>query len=345
MRELHVRLLGTSSQEKISSVLVGSQENRFRLFSSLIDMDAGAPSRRRGRGHGRGRRGRGRNEGGQQKQADYWQRTPKEFREWAAHLVTKKEYNKLSLSERSGLFRDFTQAQNSPPTQTQNSPPPPSSDRLTQMLQQFLILHSDPYVAVSETHDSKQDSVSVKNASISYYGLSGEKFCQVLGHVDPNRVSVINSHIWPRHACQDLSLFDLDPTFVHDPRNVLRLQKDIERAFDSRQLTFIEDITSSTPKLVVKVLCPTSISETVVLTGTSMSLSDINGHELCSPSEQPPFRRILAHHSVVSHRYARARGWVGDDDFSQAEIQASALLQHSLDEEAQARLKLLWKTN
>eukprot|EP00977_Amphora_coffeiformis_P013361 scaffold3484_cov184-Amphora_coffeaeformis.AAC.2 len=112
------------------------------------------------------------------------------------------------------------------------------------MLQRFLISHSDPYVAISEEHYSKQDSVSVRNASVAYYGLNDERFCQVLGPVDPNRVSVINTHIWPRHACQDLSLFDLDPSFVHDPRNVLRLQKDIERAFDNRQLTFIEDATS-----------------------------------------------------------------------------------------------------
>ena len=135
--------------------------------------DAGASSVRGGRGRGRGRRKRGGNEGDQQKQTDYWQRTPKEFREWASHLVTKKEYNELSLPERSGLFRDFTQAQNSPP-------PPPSSDGLTHMLQRFLISHSDPYVAISEAHYSKQDSVSVRNASVAYYGLSDEKFCQVL---------------------------------------------------------------------------------------------------------------------------------------------------------------------
>eukprot|EP00977_Amphora_coffeiformis_P013362 scaffold3484_cov184-Amphora_coffeaeformis.AAC.3 len=77
----------------------------------------------------------------------------------------------------------------------------------------------------------------------------------------------------------------------------------------------------------------------MALTGTDTSLSDIDGHELCSPSGQPPFRRILAHHSVLSHRYARVRGWIVDDEFSQAEIQASALLEHSLDEQAQARLK------
>lgn len=300
--------------------------------------DADAPSGRGGRGRGHRRR-RGRNEQGQEKQqTDYWQRTPREFREWAGHLVTKKEYNELSLQERSGLFRDFTLAQKSPA-------PPPSSEGLTHMLQRFLISHADPYVAISEAHYSRQDSVSVRNASIAYYGLSDEKFCQVLGPVDPNRVSVINAHIWPLHACQDLSLFDLDQSCVHDPQNVLRLQKDIERAFDSRQLTFIEDTTSSPRPLVAKVLCPASVSDTVALTGTNMSLSDIDGHELRSPSGQTPFKRILAHHSVVSHRYARARGWLRDDELSQAEIQASALLGHSLDEQAQARLKLLWKTN
>eukprot|EP00977_Amphora_coffeiformis_P013360 scaffold3484_cov184-Amphora_coffeaeformis.AAC.1 len=66
--------------------------------------DAGPPS---GRGGGRGRKSRrhGRNEEGrQQKQTDYWQRTPKEFREWAAHLVTKKKNTTNSPSLNGVVF-------------------------------------------------------------------------------------------------------------------------------------------------------------------------------------------------------------------------------------------------
>lgn len=312
----------------------------------MSDTDGGSPGGRRGgRGGGRGRRGtrqQTQRRQGQQQTPDHWQKTPKAFREWARHLVTRQEYNELALTDRSALLRDFTLAQKAPPP-----PPPPISnaDRLIQMLQRFLIAHSDPYAAISEAHYSKQDSESVRISSVAYYGLTDAKFCQVLGKVDPNRVSVVNSHIWPRHAAQDLSFFDLDPSSVHDARNVLRLQKDIERAFDSRQLTFIEDTTSASSsrlQLIVKILCPKSVSDAIDLTGTKMRLSDIEGRGLLLPNGQVPFRRILAHHAVVAHRYARASGWLSDSDLSQAEIQASALMEHSLDEEAQSRLKLLW---
>jgi hypothetical protein len=59
-------------------------------------------------------------------------------------------------------------------------------------------------VAISESHFSKADSEAGKTASIAYYGLSDEKYCQVLGAVDPKHVSVVNAHIWPRHATTDL---------------------------------------------------------------------------------------------------------------------------------------------
>lgn len=177
----------------------------------------------------------------------------------------------------------------------------------------------------------------MKAASIAYYGLT-DKFCQVLGAVDPNRVSVINAHIWPGSAAQDLILFDIQPAKIHNERNILRLQKDIERAFDHRYLTFIEDDDGA---LVVKIINPAILSDT--LTGTPRTFNDIQGLPLLLPSGNIPFRRLIAHHSILSHKNARTQGWIGDD-LSQVEAKAAALMAHSLDEEAQTRLKLLWSS-
>jgi len=202
-----------------------------------------------------------------------------------------------------------------------------------------LVLHADPYVAVSAAHYSKDDSESVKGASMTYYGLSDDKFCQVLGAVDPNHVSVINAHIWPRSAAVDLVLFDLQPGEIHSARNVLRLHKDIERAFDHRQITFVEN---NAGYLVLKVIDPNILFN--VLTGTTTTtFNDIQYAPLRLPSGKIPFKHLLAHHSVLSHKNARAQGWIGDD-LSQVEVKALALAAHSLDEQAQTRLKLLWKT-
>ena len=291
--------------------------------------DRNDPGRGKGGGQkdGRGqRRRRGTGRHGVRHQPDYWSLANPEFRRWLSNITTKAEYNNSSISERGELLQRFETSQQR------------SDVELRGLLQRFLVSHADPYVAVSAAHYSRDDSQSVKEASIAYYGLSNEKFCQVLGAVDPNRVSVINAHIWPRSAAQDLVLFDLQPEEIHSERNVLRLHKDIERAFDHRDLAFVENDAGA---LVAKVLNPNILSE--LLTGTTATFSDIQGAPLLLPSGNIPFKRLIAHHSVLSHRKARAQGWIGDD-LSQVELRALALAAHSLDEEAQTRLQLLWNT-
>ena len=105
---------------------------------------------------------------------------------------------------------------------------------------------------MSASHHSRDVSQSVQAASIACYGLHNEKFSQVHGAVDTNNVS---AHIWPRSAAQDLILFDIRPTKVYDERNVLRLQKDI-----NRELTFVENDVGA---MVVQVINPANLSETL----------------------------------------------------------------------------------
>ena len=274
--------------------------------------------------HG-GRSGRhGGSRGRRSVTTDWWSLAPADHRKFLKTFTTRNEYNRLSATERGALAENFRRAQAVDNSET------------NQLLRRFLVSHADPYVAISESHFSKDDSIAVKTASINYYELASEKFCQVLGAVDPNRVSVVNAHIWPRHATTDLPLFDLEPSDVHNARNVLRLQKDIERAFDRRKLTFIPDGS----KLRVRILCHDLNAE--VLSGTTVCFKDIEGRELLHPESKGPFRRLLAHHCMVAHRHARAMGW-NDQDMSETEVQCAALMAHSLDEEAQRRLKMLWK--
>ena len=302
-----------------------SVERSGAMGDDKAEGDRRDPGPAKGGGRGRGRKsGSGRGRGGARHQPDYWSLAQPEFRLWLSNITTKAEYNRLPIAERGQLLRDFGISQQR------------SDSELRGLLQRFLASHADPYVAVSAAHYSQDDSHSVKAASIAYYGLSSEKFCQVLGAVDPNHVSVINAHIWPRRAAQDLILFDLQPAKIHDERNVLRLQKDIERAFDHRELTFVENESGA---LIVKVIKPAILSNT--LTGTKKTFNDIQGLPLLLPSGRIPFRRLIAHHSILSHKNARTQGWIGDD-LSQVEVKAVALMAHSLDEEAQTRLKLLW---
>ena len=123
---------------------------------------------------------------------------------------------------------------------------------------------------------------------------------------------------------------------IHNPRNLLRLHQSIERAFDRRELVFIAGNNDS---FVVKVLSPEIMSEQ--LKGIQKRFADTNGEKLKISKQGPrPYQHLLAHHSVLAHRYAREKGWI-EDDLAAEEFNAGALLEHSLDKEAQERIKLL----
>ena len=96
----------------------------------------------------------------------------------------------------------------------------------------------------------------------------------MLRAVDPNHVSVVNSP----HAVANLALFDIRVDDMYNERYVLRLQQDIERACDGRELAFVQNDQDSI--MVVKVLIPAKLSEAVI--ATSKTFGDINGARLCS---------------------------------------------------------------
>jgi HNH endonuclease len=236
------------------------------------------------------------------------------------------------------------------------------------MLQLFLVSRVNPYAAAirSASHDSCKDDdddsqLATRNDSVRYYGLPDENFCQVSGATvnnssrndNNNNVScVINAHIWPRHAAADLFIFDLKPDHIHSPQNVLRLQREIKRAFDNRRLTFVTTyhddkndndnnfvVNDNDNNFVVKVLDPSAIHEPLN-DGTNKTLRDIDGKFLQLPNGNLPFTRLLANHSVFAHKKAREMGWIGQD-LSEVEIRAEALMFHSLDRDASFRLETL----
>jgi hypothetical protein len=210
-------------------------------------------------------------------------------------------------------------------------------EELTTLLRYTLISQANPYAVISDSHYSKDDSAEVKIASIAFYGLPDEQFCQVLGQ-QPEQIKIVNAHVWPRSGTITLPLFGLKTENVHNPRNVLRLHQCIERAFDSRELVFVSDVND---QLVVKVLS-TDLKPTL-LKGTQKRFADIDGAPLQIKSMGAlPYRQLLAHHSVLAHRWAREKGWISDD-LAAEEVNAGALMEHSLDPEAQERIKLLWR--
>jgi hypothetical protein len=212
------------------------------------------------------------------------------------------------------------------------------TSQLLFLLRTMLISQLNPYEVISQSHFSKEDFEEARDASIAYYGLESGKHCQILGPGQHQHVAVVNAHIWPRHKSELLPVWGVETSCINDPKNVLRLQKDIERAFDTRLVTFLE---SDDGGFELKVLCTDAGFMTSTLKGTSKKFNEIDGSPLLLPSGKLPYRRFLANHAVLAYKYARQKGW-STQDLSEIEVKAEALLAHSLDKEAQERLSLLW---
>ena len=84
---------------------------------------------------------------------------------------------------------------------------------------------------------------------------------------------IICTHIWPSHTNgKELEEFDLVAIDVHHPRNFLRLQKDIERAFDHKRLYFeyVDGAESNQIRLRVVLLDPEIREENISVNGGSI---------------------------------------------------------------------------
>ena len=292
----------------------------------------GRQGRRGGRGKkNRNRGGGGGGGGGDAGDADTarWMGLAEPYRTWLIErgiAANAADFNTFSVQQRLEVSAAYDKHQVEA-----------ESKQLDILYRQSLLAQTNPYAAISESHFSQQDSEEARNASISFYGLPSEKYCQVLGQ-QLEHTKVVNAHIWPRSSTKTLPLFDLKMEDIHNPRNLLRLHQSIERAFDRRELAFIAGDNDS---FTVKVLSRQLMSEQ--LKGIQMRFADIDGEKLKIPKQGSiPYRRLLAHHSILAHRYAREKGWI-NDDLSAEEFNAGALLEHLLDKEAQERIKLLWK--
>jgi hypothetical protein len=309
--------------------------NQANQMSSANSNKSNGDPNRDGRG-GRGRRKRESRHNGGGVDQTAWRALGKPYREWlisSGLAVNAAAFNDLSFDQKRSLNSDYAAERTAVARTAEQSD---LSDLIT-LLRYTLISQTNPYAVISDSHYSAQDSPEVKTASMAFYGLPDERFCQILGQ-QPEQIKIVNAHVWPRSGTATLPLFDLKTKDIHNPRNVLRLHKDIERAFDGRELVFVA---GANDRLVVKVLSPYLPSK--LLTGTQQRFAEIDGAPLQIKSAGAlPYRRLLAHHSVLAHRWAREQGWI-TDDLAAEEVNAGALMEHSLDQQAQDRIRLLWR--
>jgi hypothetical protein len=125
------------------------------------------------------------------------------------------------------------------------------------------------------------ESTTVRTNSIDFYGLAGNKHCQVL-LIGTKHVK--NAHIWPHNNRENLPLVDLAVTDIDNPRNVMRLHSNIEHKFNRFLLTFVP----TGDDFVLKVLDP--LINSITLQDNNCTFEDIDGCCLLFPSGAHPWR-------------------------------------------------------
>jgi hypothetical protein len=107
-----------------------------------------------------------------------------------------------------------------------------------------------------------------------------------------------------------LPKFGLSIADLNNPRNGLLMLKDIENAFDRKQLCFLYQPFGETAERIflVKVLDPDIKQMTI--TGTTKNFTDIDMTHLQVPKNRIPYRRLLSFHARCSFHHAKEIGWI-----------------------------------
>jgi hypothetical protein len=170
---------------------------------------------------------------------------------------------------------------------------------------------------------------------LMHYGFNGnQNLCHLLGQVNgptsgPN-VAVITAHIFPNHTGGvGLDLFGLATTDIDNPRNFLRLQAQVEKAFDARRLTFILHGGALCAYLVDRSL------ENTRLNGTNLRFRNLHLRPLNFHNDERPYHRLLAAHAAHCFKNAQIVGWRSPVPQSESDIRVMELASFSMNEDAQ----------
>jgi hypothetical protein len=174
---------------------------------------------------------------------------------------------------------------------------------------------TDPWENIRSTSTEALKAITGSHLEnlLHFYPIC-KKTCMVLGVIQ--KADIICSHIWPAHTGgRGLESFNLRQEDVNNPRNFLRLHKDIERAFDHKRLYF-EYVSGPSPLIMrVVLLDPQLQSEEIKFNnGTSKPFSSIHNQILSHQftEDKKPFLRLLslhAHHAITK---AKSQNWIPD---------------------------------
>ena len=159
-----------------------------------------------------------------------------------------------------------------------------------------------PSVVSSERDHGKSSLRNLLKSTMGYNNKTGVR-CMVSGAwCNHDSDYVIGAHIIPCRVSQDkLAHLGLTSKDISGVRNGLFLACNVEKAFDSLQLSFAKSPNPLSDALVLKIW-DDSCRDTPIWAGHKTLIGDLDGRDLILGSHNP-FRRALSYHACQA--YAR----------------------------------------
>ncbi|CAF2157538.1 unnamed protein product [Rotaria magnacalcarata] len=193
---------------------------------------------------------------------------------------------------------------------------------------QLLKSITDPWNDLPSDYSTEATRRALRESVMNFYNLK-RNLCMVLGVINKKSKHVVTGHIYPKSKSTGLQFFDLQLSDIDNPRNCLRLTKEIERAFDAQNLTIIK----KNGELKIFLLNNTMSSKRITPVSPH-TFGSIHGLSLMFNNEKRPFHRLLALHCYSSFNNARLKQQeflLNDEDLNNAVFYVENLLNISFD--------------
>ncbi|CAF3300783.1 unnamed protein product [Rotaria socialis] len=193
---------------------------------------------------------------------------------------------------------------------------------------QLLKSITDPWNDLPSDYSTEATRRALRESVMNFYNLK-RNLCMVLGVINKKSKHVVTAHIYPKSKSTGLQFLDLQLSDIDNPRNCLRLTKEIERAFDAQNLTIIK----KNGELKIFLLNNTMSSKRITPVSPH-TFGSIHGLSLMFNNEKRPFHRLLALHCYSSFNNARLKQQeflLNDEDLNNVVFYVENLLNISFD--------------
>ncbi|CAF3246626.1 unnamed protein product [Rotaria sp. Silwood2] len=166
---------------------------------------------------------------------------------------------------------------------------------------QLLKSVTDPWADLPSEHSTEATIRTLRESVMEFYNLK-RNWCMVVGKINKKSKHVVTAHTYPKSEPTDLQFFDLNSSDIDNPRNCLRLTKEIERAFDTKNLTIIE----KSGQLRIFLLNKT-MSSKIIAHVSYHTFGSTHGSPLIFNNEKRPFHTLLVLDCYCSFNNARLK--------------------------------------